>query len=245
MGGDCHQGSGSVPVDISGCVHWFGFAGGHCRHCVSKASVATGATGEGQRGTAVPVLVGAASAPWRPSRAGAGDASHSVVPWTLGFGGGSPPHLVWGPDGIGRTWSWCTFGPLTRPECWAVGRGECNTGPGGSRSPAVPVVRGMCVCVGGGGRNNQHNPQYANDWAPLTRKRHIPPHPAQPQHTNDWAPRTRKRHQREHRPQRPTERNDPTQHAKGRTGDCPGPRKGATTRRNVTRGVSIGLLASS
>ena len=84
--------------------------------------------------------------------------------------------------------------------------------------------------------NNQHNPQYANYWAPLTRKRHIPPHSAQPQHTNHWAPRTRKRHQQEHRPQRPTERSDPTQHAKGRTGDCPGPRKGTTTRRNVTRG---------
>ena len=28
--------------------------------------------------------------------------------------------------------------------------------------------------------NNQHIPQYANYWAPLTRKRHIPPHPAQP-----------------------------------------------------------------
>ena len=62
------------------------------------------------------------------------------------------------------------------------------------------------------------------------------PHPAQPQHTNHCALRTRKRHQREHRPQRPTERSDPTQHAKGRTGDCPGPRKGATTRRNVTQG---------
>ena len=61
------------------------------------------------------------------------------------------------------------------------------------------------------------------------------PHPAQPQHTNYGAPRTRKRHQQEHRP-RPTERSDPTQHAKGRTGACPGPRKGATTRRNVTRG---------
>ena len=59
---------------------------------------------------------------------------------------------------------------------------------------------------------------------------------AQPQHTNHWAPRTRKRHQQEHRPQRPTESSDPTQRAKGRTGDCPGPRKGATTRRNVTRG---------
>ena len=36
-------------------------------------------------------------------------------------------------------------------------------------------------------------PQYANYWAPLTRKWHILPHPAQPQHTNHLAPRTRKR----------------------------------------------------
>ena len=80
------------------------------------------------------------------------------------------------------------------------------------------------------------HPQYANYWGPLMRKRHTMPHSAQPQHTNYWAPRTRKRHQQEHRPQRPTESSDPTQHAKGRTGDCPGPRKGATTRRNVTQG---------
>ena len=70
----------------------------------------------------------------------------------------------------------------------------------------------------------------------LTRKRHIPPHSAQPRHTNYWAPRTRKRHEHEHRPQRPTERSDPTQHAKGRTGDRPGPHKETTTRRNVTQG---------
>ena len=86
-------------------------------------------------------------------------------------------------------------------------------------------------------RRQPAHPQYANYWAPLTRKRHIPPHSAQPQHTNYWAPRTRKRHQQEHRPQRPTESSDPTQHAKGRTGDRPGPRKGATTRRNATQGV--------
>ena len=88
--------------------------------------------------------------------------------------------------------------------------------------------------------NIQHNPQYANYWAPLTRKRHTMPHPAQPRHTNYWAPRTRKRHQQEHRPQRPTERSAPTQHAKGRTGDCPGLRKETTTRRNVTRGGGWG-----
>ena len=30
-------------------------------------------------------------------------------------------------------------------------------------------------------------PQYANYWAPLTRKRHTMPHPAQPRHTNHWS----------------------------------------------------------
>ena len=90
------------------------------------------------------------------------------------------------------------------------------------------------------------HPQYANYWAPLTRKRPIPQQPAQPRHTNYWAPRTRKRHQREHRPQRPTERSDPTQHAKGRTGDCPGPRKETATRRNVTMGGgAAGLLLTT
>ena len=69
------------------------------------------------------------------------------------------------------------------------------------------------------------------------------PHPAQPRHTY-WAPRTRKRHQQKHRPQRPTQRSDPTQHAKGRTGDCPGPRKETTTRRNVTQGGGGGGTCS-
>ena len=85
-------------------------------------------------------------------------------------------------------------------------------------------------------RQQPAHPQYGNYWAPLTHKWHTMPHSAQPQHTNYWAPRTRKRHQQEHGPQRPTGSSDPTQHAKGRTGDCPGPRKGATTRRNVTQG---------
>ena len=85
-------------------------------------------------------------------------------------------------------------------------------------------------------RQQPAHPQYANYWAPLTHKRHTMPHSAQPQHTNHWAPRTRKRQQQEHWPQRPTESSDPTQHAKRRTGDRPGPRKGATTRRNVTQG---------
>ena len=85
------------------------------------------------------------------------------------------------------------------------------------------------------------HPQYANYWVPLTRKRHTMPHSAQPQHTKYWALRTQKRHQQEHWPQRPTERSDPTKHAKGRTGDCPGPHKGTTTRRNVTQGGGLSL----
>ena len=61
-------------------------------------------------------------------------------------------------------------------------------------------------------------------WAAKTIKR-PQQKAAQPQHTNRWAPRARKRHQQEHRPQRPTESSSPTQHAKGRTGDRPGPAK--------------------
>ena len=84
-------------------------------------------------------------------------------------------------------------------------------------------------------RNNQHVPRYASYRALLTHKRH-PSQPTQPRHTNDWAPRTRKRQQQDHRPQRPTERSDPTQHAKGRAGDCPGSRKETATRRHVALG---------
>ena len=48
---------------------------------------------------------------------------------------------------------------------------------------------------------------------------------------------TQKQHQQEHRPQQPTKRSNPTQHAKVRTGDCPGPCKETATRRNVTQGA--------
>ena len=43
--------------------------------------------------------------------------------------------------------------------------------------------------------------------------------------------------QQEQRPQRPTENSNSTQHAKGRTGDCPGPCKGTPTRRTVIQGA--------
>ena len=131
------------------------------------------------------------------------------------------------------------------PDCSNAWRNRA-LGPHAHGNAVRQVVDGLRteVCVGSKNSqttpgNNQRNPQYANYWAPLTRKRHIPPHPAQPQHTNDWAPRTQKRHQQEYRPQWPTERSDPTQHAEGRTGDCPGPRKETTTRRNVTQGVGL------
>ena len=90
-------------------------------------------------------------------------------------------------------------------------------------------------------RINQHNPRYANYWAPLTEiakgtSCHIQHSPSTP---TTGLREHKKRHPQEHRPQRPTESSDPTQHAEGRTGDCPGPRKGATTRRNVTGGGGV------
>ena len=91
-------------------------------------------------------------------------------------------------------------------------------------------MRGM----GGGGGDGRDDAWRSG--APGPHAHGNQPQPAQPRHTNDGAPRTRKRHQQEHRPQRPSERSDPTQHAKGRPGDCPGPRKETATRRNVTRG---------
>ena len=55
------------------------------------------------RGPAVPLLRGAASAPWRPSDARTGNALHSVISWT----GACPSHRVPGPQVyiVDRAWS--------------------------------------------------------------------------------------------------------------------------------------------
>ena len=166
------------------------------------------------------------------------------------------PEAPWGKE----WWARQEKEPPTKPG-WAeprmTARSQCSVrhpghhaeqGTGGSRTRKHRETGSGRSEDGGVGtaktvkrpRQQPAQPQYANYWAPLTRKRHILPHPAQPQHTNHWAPRTQKRHQQEHRPQRPTESSDPTQHAKGRTGDCPGPRKETTTRRNVTQGGASG-----
>ena len=102
--------------------------------------------------------------------------------------------------------------------------------------------------------DQDNTPEGWSNWASCTQKRsgecggrpggeraaetvnRLPQQPAQPQCANYSAPLTRKRHHKKHRPQRPSERIDPTRHAKGRTGDCPGPRKETATRRNVSRG---------
>ena len=62
----------------------------------------------------------------------------------------------------------------------------------------------------------------------VTRKQH----PC-PSNTSRWFPQLLEL--REHGPQWPAESIGPTQHAKGRTGDCPGPCKETATRRNVTK----------
>ena len=138
---------------------------------------------------------------------------------------------------VGITWIFTSFSTPTHlclHSHWSRGL----SGRGGGGGYRRPVDRGAGAWTAETVKRplqQPAHPQHANHWAPLTRKRHTMPHSAQPQHANYWAPRTWKRHQQEHRPQQPTESSDPTQHAKGRTGDCPGPRKGTTTRRNVTR----------
>ena len=171
-----------------------------------------------------------------------------ATPAQLASGGGCLPQLRWA---VCATGAGAHQGQTNREgekDIWWTAR----TGRGGTGHLAAqnhseagygrPVDRGVWTAktVKRPWQQPAH-PQYANYWAPLTRKRHTMPHSAQPQHTNYWAPRTRKRHQQEHRPQRTTDSSDPMQHAKGRTGDCPGPRKGPTTRRNVTQGGGGGL----
>ena len=102
-----------------------------------------------------------------------------------------------------------------------------------------PVDRGAWTAkTVKGPRQQPAHPQYANYWAPLTRKRHTMPHSAQAPTHQILGSATAETHysQQEHRPQRPTESSNPMQHAKARTGDCPGPCKGTITRRNVTQG---------
>ena len=79
-------------------------------------------------------------------------------------------------------------------------------------------------------------------WAAKTVKR-PPQQPAQPQCSNYWALLMRKRHHKEHRLHWQSESIDPTQHAKERTGDCPGARKETAPRQNVTQGGPLCLLA--
>ena len=88
---------------------------------------------------------------------------------------------------------------------WATAGARAEQGTWGSRTRKHREA-GYGRPVDGGGwtvkRPPQQpaHPQYANYWAPLTRKRHTMLHPAEPQHTNYWAARTRKQHQQEHRP---------------------------------------------
>ena len=56
-------------------------------------------------------------------------------------------------------------------------------------------------------RQQPAHPQYANYWAPLTRKWHTMPHSAQPQHTNYWANDTSKSTGRSGRQKAATRRN--------------------------------------
>ena len=138
------------------------------------------------------------------------------------------PKGVWvRPRGFGYVWWLLKPFPfelsqvLVQNSFWGGGARTRKRGEAGGGRPLSGVWAGKSVKRP---LWQPAQPRYADYWAPLAHKRHLL-QPAQPQYTNDGASRTRKRHQQEHRPQRPTKRSDPTQHAKGRTGDCPGPIK--------------------
>ena len=84
-----------------------------------------------------------------------------------------------------------------------------NRAPGPHRNTARQAMDGLWTEARGqqtqsnDPANNQHNPQYANYW----------------------APRTRKRHQQEHRPQRPTERRTRRNMRRDERGTVQGPVK--------------------
>ena len=108
-----------------------------------------------------------------------------------------------------------------------------------SRPPQQPAQPPVCHLLGPADAQTAHHATFS------TAPAHQPLGSANAETTvqgpvknqqSDGVSHSGKRHQQEHRPQRPTESSDPAQHAKGRTGDCPGPRKETTTRRNVTQG---------
>ena len=89
----CQRSHKSLLGGAPGCAHQFEFWGGDRLHCLFPDNVVAG-----ERATVVPLLTGAASAPWpfaslpcRPRRV-----SPSVIPTLAKFGGCSPPHLTWG-----------------------------------------------------------------------------------------------------------------------------------------------------
>ena len=93
-GGGVAGKAASVPVGTSGCTHRFEFSGINCLCCLSQVPSHGGnAFLVRESGTVVPLLTSAASAPRRPSLAGAGNASHSAIPKTVTFGGCSPPPM--------------------------------------------------------------------------------------------------------------------------------------------------------
>ena len=112
------------------------------------------------------------------------------------------------------------------PRAWGPeggGGGDRNRAPGphAHRTTARQAMDGLWTEVRGQQNqsndpgNNQHNPQYANYWAPLTRKRYTPRHI-------------------QHSPGTPTtglcERGNDTRRSTGRSG-----RQNAATRRNMRR----------
>ena len=93
-------------------------------------------------------------------------------------------------------------------------------GGGGAKGPVAGGGGARRTACPKGNAARRDDRSMAGERAAKTATR-PPQQPARPRDTNHWAPLTRKQHQQEHRGRQNA--GDPTQHAKGRTGDCPSP----------------------
>ena len=151
---------------MRGCLHYFEF----CLHLLCPAA------GEGHShsvrvGQSSSACHGAVSAPWGPSQAGAGNASHESVPKAVEFGGCSPPEMMCEtlpapPPPLHK--HRLVQSPLpSEPVKFGASGGSCaggggwrgNTGSRGTRSPSV-THQWCAACPqraqGGGGKAFLH-----------------------------------------------------------------------------------------
>ena len=193
--------------------------------------------------------------------AGEGGGGREGRCWACVWGCGAPVEM----RAYDSATALCVCGGVVQGSCSQLGMTGCGGGGRDAlegKGPRGRPERRLCrrleevaKAVGGGDGRLQMPWRLAGGqwlgrgWAPWNGGGGVPPPPT---HTPSTAPA----HQRlgsanaettpAGAPAAAADRTQrPTQHAKGRTGDCPGPRKGTATQRNITRGVPPSLPNAS